>query len=301
MTSSLGPLLVIAQAEALEALPRLERALDVCDLEHRVEVADTPDIAPGLVAAALERGCRFLVVLGNDAAVQGAVNGIFDADGRPRRDDAVLGIVPWGTGCDLIKSFGLPDDVDAACRHLMGENLYPLDVMKVTATSDGGGRASRYAVNLAEVGMGAEVAHRLGVEPGRIRRFRSFWGGWLRSKPASVKVDADMTSWEGMAFNVIVGNGQFTGGLRMSPRSFPGDGFLDALVFHGPRSDAYTLLPRIFRHGDHVPDPNIKEMRAKIRIAVEATRPLPVVADGVVFGTTPVTFQVVPAQLSLKL
>lgn len=293
--------MVIAQAEALEALPRLERALDVCDLEHRVEVADTPDIAPGLVAAALERGCRFLVVLGNDAAVQGAVNGIFDADGRPRRDDAVLGIVPWGTGCDLIKSFGLPDDVDAACRHLMGENLYPLDVMKVTATSDGGGRASRYAVNLAEVGMGAEVAHRLGVEPGRIRRFRSFWGGWLRSKPASVKVDADMTSWVGMAFNVIVGNGQFTGGLRMSPRSFPGDGFLDALVFHGPRSDAYTLLPRIFRHGDHVPDPNIKEMRAKIRIAVEATRPLPVVADGVVFGTTPVTFQVVPAQLSLKL
>ena len=46
--------------------------------------------------------------------------------------------------------------------------------------------------------------------------------------------------------------------MRLSPRSFPGDGVLDALVFTGPKSDAYRLLPRIFRHGDHVPDPDIQ-------------------------------------------
>ncbi len=87
----------------------------------------------------------------------------------------------------------------------------------------------------------------------------------------------------------------------MSPRSFPGDGVLDALVFSGPRSDAYTLLPRIYRHGDHIPDPHIQEMRAKIRIAIEAERPLPIAADGVPMGTTPATFQVVPQQILLKL
>jgi diacylglycerol kinase family enzyme len=42
------------------------------------------------------------------------------------------------------------------------------------------------------------------------------------------------------------------------------------------------MLPRVYRHGDHIPDPNIHEMRAKIRVAVEADRPLPIVADGVV-------------------
>ena len=35
------------------------------------------------------------------------------------------------------------------------------------------------------------------------------------------------------------------------------------------------MLPRIYRHGDHIPDPHIHEMRAKIRVAVEADRPLP--------------------------
>jgi diacylglycerol kinase (ATP) len=101
---------------------------------------------------------------------------------------------------------------------------------------------------------------------------------------------------------VIVGNGQFAdGGMRLSPRSFPGDGVLDALVFTGPKSDAYRLLPRMFRHGDHVPDPGIKELRARLTLRVDGPKPLPVVADGSALGTTPVTFQVVPGQILLKL
>ena len=80
--------------------------------------------------------------------------------------------------------------------------------------------------------------------------------------------------YEGPAFNVIVGNAQFaSGGMRLSPRSFPGDGVADVLVFTGPRSDAYTLLPAMYRHGDHVPHPHIREMRAKIRVSIDADRP----------------------------
>ena len=36
----------------------------------------------------------------------------------------------------------------------------------------------------------------------------------------------------------------------------------------------------MYRHGDHVPHPHIQEMRAKIRVSIDAVRPLPVVADG---------------------
>jgi diacylglycerol kinase family enzyme len=101
---------------------------------------------------------------------------------------------------------------------------------------------------------------------------------------------------------VVVANAQFTGGgLRLSPRSFPGDGILDALVFTGPRSGAYTQLPRLFRHGDHVPDPHIQELKAKIRFEIRSERPMPVLADGVALGTTPVTFQIVPRPILFKL
>jgi diacylglycerol kinase (ATP) len=305
MTSPFGPLVAIVDPEAgphmRDALPVLERALKERDLEHSISVAEAPGEATGLAAEALAGGTRYLVAVGNDRTVQDVVNGMF-ADGHPLVEDAVLGVVPAGTGSDLVMSFGLADDTEGACAHLDGANTYPFDLMKVVYAGPQGARLTRYAANLAEVGMGGEIGRRMDGRPGDRRRFLAFWSGWLRSKPTDVTVSVDTKTWKGRAFNVIVGNGQFTsGGMRMSPRSFPGDGVLDALIFTGPRSDAYTMLPKIYRHGDHIPDPNIKEMRAKIRIAVDAERPLAVVADGVPLGTTPAMFQVVPQQIRLKL
>ena len=305
MTSPFGPLTAIADPRAgggrlRDELPVLERTLKALDLEHTIVLAEDRGIATALAADALRAGSRYLVAVGDDRTVQDVVNGMF-VDGRPLVEEAVLGIVPGRTGCDLSLSFGLPGDTQGACRHLVGQNTYPLDLMKITCRSGTDETSTRYAANLAEVGMGAEVARRNERRQTNRGRFVAFWGGWLHGRPRQVTVLADHKSWEGRAFNVIVGNGQFVAGLRMSPRSFPGDGILDALVFSGPRSDAYTMLPRIYRHGDHIPDPNIQELRAKIRIAVDADRPLRVAADGVPFGTTPATFQVVPQQILLKL
>lgn len=287
-----------------DEVPALERALKDRGLAFSVREADAPEDLERIAAESLEGGTRFLVAVGDDRTVQSVVNGMF-VDGRPRVQDAVLGVVPAGTKSDLVMSFGLPDDTVGACEHLTGDNTYPFDLMKITCDAPGGGRVTRYATNIAEAGMGGEVARRIGGDGApvsNLRRFTSFWRAFARSKPRQVRVDVDTKSWEGRAFNVIVGNGQFTsGGMRMSPRSFPGDGVLDALVFMGPRSDAYRMLPRIYRHGDHIPDPHIAELRAKIRIAVEGARRMPVVADGAVLGFTPATFQVVPQQLLLKL
>jgi diacylglycerol kinase (ATP) len=285
-------------------LPALERALAANDLDFALEVTSGPGDATRLARQAMEDGRRFLVAVGGDGTVQEVLNGMFD-DGAPLVEQPILGVVGATSGCDLIRSFGLPDDTDGGCKHLAGTNTYPFDVIKIGYTDASGERRTRYAANLIEVGLGAAVARataRLPAGLGNARRFLGFWGAYLRTRAASVKVDADMKAFEGRAFNVIVANAQFTSeGLRMSPRSFPGDGVLDALVFRGPRSDAYRMLPRIYRHGDHIPDPNIHEMRAKIRVAVEADRPLPIVADGEVLGTTPATFQVVPQPILLKL
>jgi diacylglycerol kinase (ATP) len=308
MTSPFGSLAVIANPHAGRGrvageLPALERALAANGLDFALEVTRAPGDATRLARQAMADGRRFLVAVGGDGTVQEVLNGMFD-DGEPLVERPVLGVVAATSGCDLVRSFGLPDDTDGGCKHLAGGNTYPFDVIKISY-DDGDERRTRYAANLVEVGLGAAVARttaRLPARLGNARRFLGFWGAYVRTRAASVKVDADMKTFEGRAFNVIVANAQFTSaGLRMSPRSFPGDGVLDALVFRGPRSDAYRMLPRIYRHGDHVPDPNIHEMRAKIRVAVEADRPLPIVADGEVLGTTPATFQIVPQRILLKL
>jgi diacylglycerol kinase (ATP) len=305
MSSPFGTIALIADPRAgvLDELPTLEHALDARGLEHRTLVANGAD-PTSLATDALDEGFRFLVAVGNDATVQDVVNGMF-RDGRPIREEPVLGVVAAGSGCDLVRSFGVPGDTESAAAHLDGENTYGLDLMKISVTDPEGERRTRFAHNLAQVGMGAQQVACATKAPawlGGSRRFYGFWCGYLKTKAARLTVRHDTRTWEGTAWNVVVANAQFTdGGLRLSPRSFPGDGVLDALVFTGPRSGAYTQLPRLFRHGDHVPDPHIKELKARIRFEIASERPMPVLADGVAIGTTPVTFQIVPRPILFKL
>ena len=310
MTASpFGDLTVIANPNAgggrvRHELPELERALLDRGLPFSLHVAATAGEATEIARTALQAGGRFVVAVGGDGSVQAVLNGFFE-DGRAIVEQPVLGVVGAGTGCDLLRTFGLPADTVGATRHLTGDDVYPFDVMRITTTGPNGERATRYAHNLAQAGLGAAVTlrrQRLPEWTGRTRDFLGFWLAFARARQTTVRVEVDTKRYEGPAFDVVVGNAQYAnGGLRLSPRSLPGDGVLEALVFTGPRSDALTMLPRIFRHGDHVPDPHIREMRAKIRVALDADRPLPVVADGNDIGLTPATFLIVPRQVLLKL
>jgi diacylglycerol kinase (ATP) len=309
VTSPFGALAVIVDPTAGEGrvaseVGAVERALAHRGLEHRIQVAEAPGDVSRLAAAALDEGYRYLAAVGDDGTVQDVVNGMF-RDGRTIVDSPVLAVMAAGSGCDLVRSFGLPGDVDGASSHLMGENTYELDVMKIRARGRNGASEVRYAHNVAEVGLHASATAKAAGFPrwmGNGRRFVGFWAAYAGTRRAVLDVVVDGRPQQHRAWSVIVGNGQFAdGGLRLSPRSFPGDGVLDALLFTGPKSDAYRLLPRIFRHGDHVPDPGIKELRARVALRIDGPRPLPVVADGSVLGTTPVTFQMVPRQILLKL
>lgn len=309
VTSPFGALAVIVDPTAGEGrvaaeVGAVERALAHRGLEHRIQVAEAPGDVSRLATAALDEGYRYLAAVGDDGTVQDVVNGMF-RDGKTIVDSPVLAVMAAGSGCDLVRSFGLPGDVDGASSHLMGENTYELDVMKIRARGRNGATEVRYAHNVAEVGLHASATAKAAGFPrwmGNGRRFVGFWAAYAGTRRAVLDVVVDGRPQQHRAWSVIVGNGQFAdGGLRLSPRSFPGDGVLDALLFTGPKSDAYRLLPRIFRHGDHVPDPGIKELRARVALRIDGPRPLPVVADGSVLGTTPVTFQVVPRQILLKL
>ncbi len=306
MGSPFGPLTVIVNPHAGrrrvgEEIPELERALRARELEYTLLRTEGPGDATRFARQALESGCRFLVAVGGDGTVHEVVNGMFQDD-RPLAPGAVLGVVAAGSGCDLIRTFGLPGDATRACLHLTGDSTYPMDVIKVTYT-EGEERRTRYSINIAEAGLGAAVAARAERLPPVLGQAKYFVGFWLtlpRYRITQVRVQADRRVYEGPAVTVVVGNGQFYGGgMRVSPRSYPGDGALDVLVFKGPKSDSFTMIPRIYR-GEHVPHDHIAELRARVAVRVEGERPLPIEADGEILGTTPAVFQVIPQAIRFK-
>jgi diacylglycerol kinase (ATP) len=309
MASAFGELTVIVNPHAGrrrvgDEIPELERTLQARALPYRLLRTEGPGDATRFARDALASGGRYIVAVGGDGTVHEVVNGMFDDGGALTTADPVLGVVAAGSGCDFVRTFGLPGDVTRSCQHLVGENTYPLDVGKITYTLRSGDRAVRYFPNVAEVGMGAAVAARANRMPssfGQSKYFFAFWMTLPRFKTAELRVQADRKTYEGPGIMLIVGNCQYYGGgMKISPRSYPGDGVLDVLIFKGPKSDAFTLLPRVYR-GEHIPHPRIAELRVKRTLEVDADRPLPIEADGEVLGFTPATFEVLPQAVLMKL
>jgi YegS/Rv2252/BmrU family lipid kinase len=288
-----------------EEIPTLERTLTERSLEHRMVVTQGRGDATRFAREAVEAGSRYLVAVGGDGTVNEVVNGMLDAEsGTPLSEGLVLGVVAAGSGCDLVRTFNLPGDSTRACAHLTGDATYDLDIGKVTYKDAEGEERVRFFANIAEAGLGAAVARRadrMSSRWGQSKYFFAFWRVLPAFRLAQVKVRADRKTYEGPAFQVVVGNCQFYGGaMRISPRSYPGDGVLDVLVFKGPRSDAFTLIPKVYK-GTHIPHDHIEELRAKAGITIDADRPLPIEADGEVFGTTPARFTIVPQAIRFKL
>lgn len=167
----------------------------------------------------------------------------------------------------------------------------------------GAKEVTRYFANIAEAGLGAAVVARTGKLPRSLGAAKYLCGFWLTLpafSPAVVRLDADGSSFEWRAHNVVVANGQFyRGDMHISPKSQPDDGPLDVLAMVGPKTDAFTMLPKIY-NGAHLPHCNIAEAQART-VHIDATPPLLVEeADGELLGTTPATISVVPNAIMVK-
>ena len=307
MSGPFGDPVVVANPKAGkgrvgEHLSDIERRLRARGFDPRMVTTQQPGDAVTATRRALQDGDTFIVAVGGDGTVHEVVNGMFE-DGKTIVPQPLLGVIPAGSGCDFVKTFGLPDDVAGACAHLDGTNIFPIDVGKVTFVDHDGGAQVRYFPNIAEVGLGGAVVARAAKLPRSLGRSVYFFGFWLtlpRFKRFTVTVEADSKSFQGGAYNVVVANGQFYGGgMRISPRSWPSDGMLDVIVMTGPKSDSFTTLPKVYR-GEHLPHPNMRELKAST-VRVEADRPLPIEADGEMLGLSPATFEVVPEAIRVKI
>lgn len=286
-----------------DVLDRLVVALRTHDIEPDVATTTGPDDATRIARDAVEAGRRLLVAVGGDGTVHEIVNGMVDAaTGRVRGDEPVLGVVPAGSGCDLVRTFGLDRPPEVLARHLAGPAVTAIDLGRVRLQGPSGEEALRLFANVAEVGFGGAVARAAARLPRRLgeRRYRlgivAAWGAFRRV-PMTLRHDGGVH--EAALSNVVVANGQFFGGgLKVAPRSLPDDGRFDVQAWGGTVTDVLRAA-RQLQDGSHLARPDVRAWPSAT-VTVEATGPLAVEADGELLGTTPATFDILPRALSLK-
>jgi YegS/Rv2252/BmrU family lipid kinase len=305
MPSPFGPLVIIANPHAGRGkvegkLAEIEHILADAGLAYRIVRTTHAGHATEAARQALHAGERYLVAAGGDGTVHEVVNGMLH-DGEPVASDAVLGIVAAGSGSDIVRSFSLPGDAAQASRRLIGDAVRQIDVGKVTFMS-GSSEVTRYFPNIAEAGLGAAVVARTADLPRFLGPAKYLCGFWLTLpafQSAAVRLSVDGRDFEWRAHNVVLANCRYYGGgMHISPNSQPDDGMLDVLVMVGPKTDAFTLVPKIYK-GAHLPHRNIVELRAS-QVRLESDPPFRIEADGEILGTTPATFEVLPKAVRLK-
>lgn len=305
MTSPFGPLTLVVnplagRGKVSRAIPEMIDHLEQRGLEYELRETDGPGHATEITRGALLEGKRFVVAVGGDGTIHEVVNGMLKDD-RPIIEEPVLGVVAAGTGCDFIKTFGVPAMTPHAVSHLDGDNAFPIDLGKLTFQHEGR-EVTRYFANIAEVGIGAEVvarAERLPRFLGPTVYFFAFWLTLRAHKRAQVRVDLVDRTYEGPMNNLVVANGQFFGGgMKIAPKAAPTDGLLDVQIEYARKREAIAIVPKVYK-GEHVPHPDIKEAK-RVKLSITSDRPLLIEADGEVLGHTPASFEVLPDVILFK-
>jgi YegS/Rv2252/BmrU family lipid kinase len=276
-------------------VPEIADALRAHDIESTILPTRGPLDAVRLARQAADERFSTVVAVGGDGTVNEVANGLMAAPGdRPR-----LGVVAAGSGCDFAKTFGLPKRFDGSLRGIIGPTV-SVDVGRIECQGPDGS-VVRHFVNVAEAGMAAataSLAARLPRWVGRARYLVAFWPTLATYRPTTITVTVAGEVHRGVAHNALVANGRyFGGGMLISPHSDPGDGLFDVQVSTGPKRQALTLIPRIYR-GKHLPNLRIVQF-AGDRVTIDSDSPIPVEADGEPVGSTPATFTVVAGALDV--
>lgn len=308
MTHPLGPPLLITNPSAGRrgggTLARLRAALTERGVEHDVAVTDRPGDGTRLARRAVEDGRRYVVAVGGDGTVHEVVNGLLDAEaGRVRAEGTVLGVVANGSGCDLVRTFGLDRDPETLAAHLASDDVLPIDLGRVRFVGPDGDETVRVFANIAEVGFGGQVARTAARLPRRLGPARysvgivAAWGGFRR---VPVRVVHDGGVHEAAVCNIVVANGQFFGGgMHVAPRALPTDGRFNLQSWVGSPTDVLRAS-RQLRTGAHLQRADVHEWQS-VTVRVEGDRPLAIEADGELLGHSPAHFDVLPRAIGLKL
>ena len=266
--------------------------------------------AAELTRSALRDGCDLVIAAGGDGTLNEVVNGFFEEarpgePARPVRPQASLALLPRGTGGDFRRSLGLDGDLLHCAARLKG-TAAPVDVGRVDYTADDGKEASRYFINVGEVGVGARVvaiANRSskwlgGKATFMIASLRAL-AGW---RDLRIRASFDGAPVEDLSVTALaIANGKyFGGGMMVAPEARLDDGQFHVTIWSGYGLSDFVFKSGSMYDGSHV---NLKGTHTRtartVHIDPAGPEPVEVEVDGERLGRLPASFTLLPGALRL--
>jgi YegS/Rv2252/BmrU family lipid kinase len=317
-----------ASARARRAWPSIKSTLTDNGIGFDAHETTHAGDATVQTRAALLSGYQVIAVVGGDGTLSEAASGFFDfdEDGSEASShlpslinrEAALAILPAGTGDDFARGLagarkkpleGWLETLLAYYRRDDARGARAMDVIHGRASS---GERGFICLNVATIGLGAEVAARVASQgnmlrrlPGEARFVSAAFGALSAWRERMVRVTVDESEVIESRSNLIaVANGVYAGGgMMFAPDALTDDGLIDLVLTRDlTRPTILRELPRI-RRGKHLANPKVRIIKAThVRVETERAKDqLLVEADGNVRGHTPAEFRIMPGALRVIL
>jgi YegS/Rv2252/BmrU family lipid kinase len=260
--------------------------------------------APGhgveLGRQAAAAGYERVVAMGGDGTADEVANGLLLA--AEQGHEAVLGVIPTGSGNDFSHAVGIPADLEGACRRLAEGRVRTVDVIRVVVDGQ-----PRIFDNSVGIGFDADVS----LEARKIKLLRGFpmylWAVFrvlaTDNKwpyPMRITVDGQPLPHQAVTLITVANGTRAGGGFYLTPGARPDDGLLDVCVADQlGRLGILQLLPHAMK-GTHIDKKPVTMLRGR-HVLIEGGRGLPGHVDGEVLCTQArrIEFEILPARLKV--
>jgi len=271
-------------------------SFDVNFTEHQLHACQ-------ITSLALQKGYDHIIAVGGDGTINEVLNGFYNPSVEGRHE-AALSVLPMGTGSDFSRVLQLSNRFEYIEKLLQNGHELDCDVVCASYTAGDGKPASRYFINVADVGIGSDTVARVNRNSKALGGFLSFLIACLASiyffkNPVlTVEVDGQVI-FSGKSSMVAINNGQyFGGGMMIAPRAQIADGLLDVTILKDLRkSEFLKALPSVYK-GRHLNHPKIYLTRGR-EVKICSQERLYLELDGESPGRGDVSFKLLPADLKL--
>ncbi len=169
-----------------------------------------------------EKGFREFIVLGGDGSLSEMVNGLAPF----RNNKIVVGVIPYGSGNDFIKSAYGTSKLNIILRSIVNRDVKLIDIGKVN---------EMYFINSCTFGIDGpiiQMTDKLKKKmTGKLAYYISTLTEGVKFKPSEVKLTLDDYEITGKKLIVALNNGQFIGGgMKFTPEAKFTDEKLSACI-----------------------------------------------------------------------
>jgi diacylglycerol kinase (ATP) len=220
-----------------------------------------------LIAREAAENFTYVVAVGGDGTIHEVVNGLIPGAAK-------LGILPVGTGNDLIRGLGIPNHFERAFHIVVRGDTRFIDVGKM---------GDLYFHNGIGVGFDAWVAYETLQKQffrGKLKYLAGIFKTLYKYNPPEMTLMYDKTTIKNRYFMINIANGLYMGGgFKLTPFAEFDDGELDLnIVINLTKLKVFKNFIGVFS-GKHTSMPEVTQVKAR-KITISSDLPFAAQADG---------------------